>query len=175
MRAHENDISGFDVAEELTPCETIRGDDPKDTLLLQNMATHSKSYLEAFAWCLNVRECYFADGVGGIFAVFFFRIQPRDATIDQWIWVMWGDVPPAYLPLSDCISPGDAFHQYVQGMSRWADLALKSQTGLPEDGVPPVDVPSTPEWGERLHQRLHALISAVGPIFDPPEPNTLVH
>jgi len=167
--------SGFEIAADLTPCEEITGDDAEDTRLLRAMAADSKTYLEGFAWCQNVLECYFGDGVGGIFAVFFFRIQPKDETIGDWIWVMWGDVPPAYLPLADCSSPCEAFRKYIRGMSKWADLALKSQIGLPEDGVPPVNVPSTPEWGEHLHRRLQSLLLTVGPIFDPSMSSILLH
>ena len=77
-----------------------------------------------------------------------------------------GDIPPAYLPISDCQSPTEVFRTYINGMSRWVKLARLGQTGTPEQGIPPVNVPATPEWAEKLERRLDGLILAVRPFFE---------
>jgi len=72
------------------------GDD-EDTRLLIEMAQQAKDYLSSFALCGSIREAYFGDGYGGIAAIFFFHIQPMRPEVDEWLWVVVGDLPPAYL------------------------------------------------------------------------------
>jgi hypothetical protein len=51
-------------------------------------------------------------------------------------------------------------------MSKWVELAREGRSGTAKDGVPPLDVPTTPEWAEKLEQRLHSLRLIVQPFFD---------
>ncbi|MGA9306103.1 MAG: hypothetical protein WBW31_11945 [Candidatus Sulfotelmatobacter sp.] len=51
-------------------------------------------------------------------------------------------------------------------MSKWVELARMGKTGTPDQGVPPVNVPATPEWAEKLSQRLNGLALAVRPFFE---------
>jgi hypothetical protein len=51
-------------------------------------------------------------------------------------------------------------------MRNWVQLARKGSAGTPEQGVPPVDLPATPEWAERLNQRLNGLELAVRSFFE---------
>ena len=104
---------------------------------------------------------------GGIFAVFFFHIRSNRVDVDPWIWIVVGDIPPSYLPLSDCESPREVFRTYIHGMSRWVEFARKGETGAPSPwDVPPVDLPPTPEWAERLNQKICGLTIAVKPFFE---------
>jgi hypothetical protein len=130
------------------------------------MADEARRYVSSFSWCEAVLDSYFGGGVGGIFAVFFLHIRPSRSGIDPWIWSMVGDIPSAYLPLSDCDSPAEAFKTYVVGMSNWVELARQGKTGTARQGVPPVNVPSTPEWAERLDQKLRGLTQVIKPFFE---------
>jgi len=160
------DLEGELIAAELTPSENIEGDDEEDTALLQKMWEEAWRYISSFAWCKSAIASYFGGGVGGIFAVFFFRIQPGRTGVDPWIWVMVGDVPSAYLPVTDCKSPGEAFRTYIRGMKKWVELARQGKEGTPEQGVPPVNVPATPEWAEQLDKRLQMLEFVISPFFE---------
>jgi hypothetical protein len=157
---------GAKIASSLVPVGELVGDDEVDTTLLGAMAEEARRYVTAFAWSRGVAESYFAGGVGGILAVFFFHIRNGRPDIDPWIWVIVGDIPPAYLPVSDCKSPADVFRTYVQGMSDWVVLARQGKTGTVEQGIPPVDVPATAEWAEKLDKRLQGLKLAVSPFFE---------
>jgi hypothetical protein len=136
------------------------------------MSEYAAKYLSSFPWCDSILNSYFGGGVGGIFAIFFIQIRPSHPNVDPWIWVIVGDIPPAYLPVSDCRSPAEAFRTYIRGMARWVELARLGQAGTSDQGVPPVDVPATPEWAERLDQKLRGLILAVKPFFEE-ESNTV--
>jgi len=159
------EAEGMRIASGLIPAAKIKGDDAADTRLLRKMSEEARRYISSFSWCDSVIDSYFGGGVGGIFAVFFFHIQPSRRGVSPWIWIMVGDIPPAYLPLDDCSSVAEAFGMYIRGMSKWVELVRKGKTGTAEQGVPPVNVPATLEWAERLNQRLYGLTIAVQPIF----------
>jgi hypothetical protein len=159
-------LTGEQIAAGLVRVAELRGDDDEDTQLLKEMADEAKGYISSFSWCRGIVDSYFGAGVGKIFAVFFFRIQPARSGVDQWIWASVGDVPRAYMPLMDCSSPAEFFSGYIRGMRAWVALARVGQEGTPEQGVPPVNLPATPEWAEKLDQRLEGLISVIGPYFD---------
>jgi len=118
------------------------------------MSEDAKQYISSFRWCETILSSYFGGGVGGIFAIFFFHIRPTSFDVAPWIWIVVGDIPSAYLPVTDCESPAEVFRSYLPGMNRWVEFARKGQNGTPEQGVPPVNVPATPEWAERLNQKL---------------------
>jgi hypothetical protein len=162
----EIEIAGERIATGLVPSDEISGDDEMDTRLLSEMADAAKRYISSFSWCVAVLDSYFGGGIGGIFAVFFLHIRPSHPEVDPWVWAMVGDVPPAYLPLTDAESPAEAFAEYMHGMSKWVELARKGEIGTPEEGVPPVNVPPTPEWAERLNQKLYGLTLTVKPLFE---------
>jgi len=161
------ELKGKEVALGLRPSGSIVGDDEEDTALLRKMVEGATQYISSFSWCEAILDSYFGGGVGGIFAVFFFHIRPTRDDIDPWIWIVVGDIPPVYLPLSDCESPRQVFSSYINGMSRWVEFARKGQQAVasPRD-VPPVDLPPTPECAERINQKIHGLILAVKPFFE---------
>jgi hypothetical protein len=165
-RVPEFKLTGEQVAAGLVRAAEMRGDDEEDTRRLTSMAEEARNYISSFSWCGGVFDSYFAGGVGGIFAVFFFHIRPARSGVDRWMWVSVGDVPRAYLPLMDCSCPAEFFSQYISGMRRWVALAREGQEGTAVQGVPPVNLPATPEWAEKLDQRLESLISMIGPFFD---------
>ncbi len=158
---------GKKIASTLVPSEGLIGGDEQDMGLLRKMFEHAREYISSFSWCQGVLDSYFGGGVGGIFAVYFFHIQPSRSDVDPWIWIVVGDIPPAYLPLSDCESPPEVFETYIRGMGRWVEFARKAQARgeVPKD-VPPIDLPATPEWAERINQRLRGLTLAVKPFFE---------
>jgi hypothetical protein len=166
-----NDNSSFElqgqlIASELVLTQDIEGDDEQDAVLLRRMSEDAKDHISSFSWCSEIRNSYFGGGVGGIFAVFLFHIRSSRPNVEPWIWIVVGDIPPAYLPISDCKSPREVFKTYIRGMTKWIEFAREGRSGTPEDGVPPVNLPATPEWADRLSQRLVGLNLSVKAVFE---------
>jgi hypothetical protein len=162
LQPNESDLPVTGVV----PVDAIVGEDEEDTTLLRKMAHEADEYIRSFPWCRRVSRSFFAGGVGGIFAVFLFNIDPARPEIDKWIWIMVGDMPPAYLPLEDARTAAEVFNTYMQGMTKWVHLARQGRQGTAEDGVPPVNVPATAEWADKLEKRLHLLRFVVKPFFE---------
>jgi hypothetical protein len=138
------------------------GDDKEDTNLLRELASEATSYLSAFSWCLSILGMYYGLGVGGIVGVFLFRITPSQERVDEWLWVVVGDLPSAYLVLDNATTPAAALQAYIAEMTEWVELSKSNKSS---DQVIPVNVPATPEHAAKLETRLHLLQTLVIPKF----------
>jgi hypothetical protein len=157
-------LSASAFAEHLQRIEQIVSDDEEDTRLLHEMATRAHRYLESFQWCVSIVDGWFARGVGGIFALFLFRIVPADADVDEWLWVMNGDLPSIYLSFQDAPLVEEAFSEYVAGMARWVTYVRSGEIIEPEN-LPPVDIPETIQVADDLKRRIDSLERILGPLF----------
>ena len=127
------------------------GDSREDSAMLLGMAEEAKRFIESFEWCSGVNQQFFGLGVGGILAAFLFNIRPAAPEVDSWLWVIVGDIPPAYIVTDDAYTPALAVEAYIREMREWAAAA---KAGSPVDGLIPVNVPATAEWGHELEGRL---------------------
>jgi hypothetical protein len=135
----------------LTPADDLTGDDLQDTHLLHEALDEATRFLEQFSWCQEIRRRFFGWGVGGVVAVFLFEITPRDPGVDELLWVVAGDVPPAYLVTDDLSTPREALAGYVELMAEWVSAARE---GRSVEDLIPVNVEATPANAERLASRL---------------------
>jgi hypothetical protein len=148
------------------PIDQMFGGDEEDTKLLRAMSTEAQAYIQSFSWCKSIRETYFGDGYGGIIALFFFRIEPTKANVDEWLWVVVGDLPSAYLVIDRSKNPSQALENYIDEMSKWVKLAKQ---GKSSKNVIPVNVAATPENAEALEGRLKFLREVMVPAFQAAE------
>ena len=136
---------------ELTPATRMHGDDEEDTLLLNGMLKEAERYLHGFAWCKEIQESYFGLGVGGIVGVFLFRIVPARDDVDDWVWVIVGDLPPAYITVDDAPNAACALDGYIGAMTKWVEAVL---AGASVERLIPVNAPATRESALALRVRL---------------------
>jgi hypothetical protein len=146
----------------VVPADQMTGGDPEETELLQGMLKEAKEFLGAFDWCESIEESFFGLGVGGVVAVFLFRICPKREGIDDLLWVVVGDLPPAYLVTDNSPSPALALEGYVELMSEWVEAATN---GKPVDGLVRVNVAPTPENAKLLESRLAFLNNEIIPLL----------
>jgi hypothetical protein len=135
-------------------------DGPEEEELLQSMLMRATAYLESFKWCKSVKEKYYGIGVGKIFAVFLYHIIPTPDDIDEWIWVVVGDLPSAYLGTGDfdLKNPAQALDGYIGAMRQWVE-AVKNGESI--ESLIPVNVPPKEEWARNLERRLDYLDNKV--------------
>jgi hypothetical protein len=103
---------------------------------------------------INFLESYVGLIYTGIVAVFLFKIVPRSEDVDEWIWVVVGDLPPAYLTTGECPNPATALDGYIGAMLEWVDAAEKGESVA---NLIPVNVPATKENANMLKTRLDFL------------------
>ena len=143
----------------LTPVQNIAGDDEEDTRLLCKMAVKARAYISSFKWCLPIKAAYFADGFGGVVAIFLFEFEGKIAGTDDWLWVVVGDLPSAYM----VVGPEDAreaLDAYCELMDDWINAVLVTHSF---EGVFPVDEAETSGNAEALRSRLAFLRTEIIP------------
>ncbi len=129
----------------------MRGENRRDTSLLKGMLREAEDYLLAFKWCKKIEESYFGLGVGGVVAVFLFKIVPGRVDVDEWIWVVVGDLPPAYITTDDAPNAACALDGYIGAMLEWVEAVL---AGRSVEKTIPVNAAPTRENALALRSRL---------------------
>ncbi len=155
--------------QSMTPPETIRGiipssemagDSADETALLRRDMESARCFLLSQTWCFGVGDLYFGVGLGGIVSVFLAEITLKPHHVDPWLWVIVGDIPPAYLVIDELPDPISALKTYIDIMQEWVELA---RLGESSSEVIPVNVDSTPENAEVLQKRLATLEKHIVP------------
>jgi hypothetical protein len=115
------------------------------------LAREARDFLLSHRWCLDVRSQHLAWAVAGVIGVFIFRIRPAMPDVDEDIWVIVGDLPPAYIVRPKRDGWQTALRGYVQEMSRWV-RAVRARR--PVDNLIPVNTPPTLEYARMLGSRI---------------------
>jgi len=129
-------------------------DDADEDRGLHELLAQARSYVGDHTWCSEVLDSYFGDGFVPYFAVALVRIRPAQPEVDEWLWVIIGDVPPLYLVTDDAPTADDAVRIYIELRDEWVDAV---RCGKAMDALAPVNVPPTQEWADELDSRLRLL------------------
>ncbi len=144
-------FSCVDLIEEASDCLT---DD-----LLERLK-EAKTFLSSFRWVVTIDQVYVGDHFEGIIGIFLFKITPRLFDVDDFVWVIVGDLPSAYIAVSDCPNPAAALDGYLGELEDWVAAVLN---GEPTDKLMPVDVPANRENALALKSRLQFLDERILP------------
>jgi hypothetical protein len=145
----------------MTPVELMEGEDADDIRLLKEVAVEARNFVSSHEWCNRVDRLYLAYGVGGIVAVFLVEVTPHSDEVDKCLWVIVGDLPPAYIVVDDNPTAADALDAYCSEMEAWVEAAKE---GASVDELIPVNVPPTREYAEQLGGRLRYIRSKILPL-----------
>lgn len=105
----------------VTTVQEMEGDDLQDSALLRDALVRARRYISGFIWCQEVLDEYFGFGVGGVVSVFLFHIKNSASAEDDYIWIVSGDIPTAYLVADEASSPEQALEIYVELMREWIE------------------------------------------------------
>jgi hypothetical protein len=147
--------------------EQFHAENAEEAPLAAALFDQGVHFLQSFDWCLGVRETYVGFALGGVVAILLLRIEPDSPEVDEWLWVVVGDLPPAYLVTDDAPTPADALEGYLEYMEEWVDAV---NAGRPREGLMPVltaggaePIPATAEHAEMLASRVGFLRDRVLP------------
>lgn len=118
---------------------------------LNEALDEAREYIKFYDWVSAIKTEFLGVGVDGILYLFLFEIITANADADSWIWVIVGDVPPAYITCEDAKSPYEAIDAYIGAMEEWVQAA---QAGKSVADLIPVDVPATSGNAAILDRRL---------------------
>lgn len=129
---------------------------------LDELYAEARRYISSFPWHGEVRRVLFGLGIGRIVGVFLFELVPISPKIDSALWVIVGDLPPAYLVTDKAPTPDLALEVYIREVRRWIE-AVKIGTGLAD--TIPVNVPATLDNAADLESRLNFLETKIIPWY----------
>jgi len=131
------------------------------------LAARAQRFVEGFAWCERVTGCSHEFAIGHILGVFRVHLVPvRDRSADPVVWVVVGDVPPAYLAYDEGDTWQLALKGYVAEMQLWVTA---TRTGDSVKDLIPVSVPPTVEYADMLESRLRFILERIVDV----DPDTL--
>ncbi len=110
------------------------------------------AYLREFKWCRRVVEIWPGIMVPPVLGVALARIDPAEGA-DEWLWVVVGDLPPAYLDYTERYTPNAAcaLDSYVGIMTEWIEGVIGGTSLL---DTYPVEAEPTRENALLLRRRL---------------------
>lgn len=112
----------------------------------------ARNYIEDFDWCISTKKCWY-DKEHGIYekiGIFLFEIEPIDDQVDDFIWIIVGDLPSMYLD-KEITNGREVLERYCELMQEWADNVKRGES-LEE--CYPVPVDPTIENAELLSSRI---------------------
>lgn len=119
-----------------------------------DFAERARLYVERFSWCDELVEVKVGLFFPAILGVFLVEIKSSRPEVDELIWAVVGDLPPAYMAGEEptgCPNAACALDGYVGAMMNWVEAVEEGRTV--EDLIP-VNVPPTKEWAKELRSRL---------------------
>ena len=123
----------------LTAIDAMAGEDDEETDQLRTLYEDAKEFIKSFKWSGKVENVYFGLGVADVIGVFLFELVPVSEDVDRFLWVIVGDVPPAYLVIDNAKNPACALGIYIAEMNRWADAVNAGESikqNIPVNGAP---------------------------------------
>ena len=151
----------------MIPIESIRTEQSHDPLGRPALAKTAEEFLLSHDWCKSIRRGFLANAWEGILGVFYFEIEPGTPEVDDELWVIVGDLPPAYLVVEDEPVTKDALEAYVYEMKRWVDAVMSDESVA--DLIPVYYqssgkiVPPTKEFAAALKKRLEFIENSILP------------
>ncbi len=140
--------------EELTKIlenvNTLSKEDEKDTEICQ-LLVESENYLLSHPWCERIEGGWLAISWGNILCVFLHKIISKNQEVDDYVWMVVGDIPPAYIDIESAKDPLEVLECYVGIMSDWVECV---ELGNSIEDCYPIEVPETKEYASMLKARL---------------------
>src|SRR5947208_545161 len=92
------------------------------------MAEEAEQFLAGQRWCKRITGRWLAWALVDKAAVFFFHLEPIRKEIDDQLWVIVGDVPPAYLVCDNAHTWQEALDAYATEMMEWVKAVREGRS-----------------------------------------------
>ena len=145
--------TGMDHSK-IAEIDHMAGEDDDETQELRTLYAKAHAFIASFKWCQGIKKAYFGLGVDKIIAVFLFELNPALESVDSLLWVIVGDIPPAYIVTDDAPNPRQALAVYIGLMREWVN-AVKAGKSVRD--LVPVNAAPTEENANDLERRLEFL------------------
>jgi hypothetical protein len=126
----------------------------------EELVASMNSFLDGFSWAKRTGNVWVGESIPSVLGLFAVELDPASEDIDRHIWVVVGDLPPAYISTEYAQSPKAALEGYIAEMDAWVE-AVKN--GESVDQLIPVNGAPTKENVEVLESRLSFITDKILP------------
>jgi hypothetical protein len=140
--------------------------DPEEDAQLAEMEEEARDYVRTRPWSKPIREMLLAFGVSRILALFLVRFDKPirwEGEEDTELWVIVGDLPPAYFATDDSPNAAEALETYCVFMEDWADRILNGDS---LEGAYPIAAAPTQEHARMLKSRIELIRHEIIPTVE---------
>jgi len=85
-------------------------------------------YLNAHTWCQNIINGWLFSNLGKVLCIFLYQIENNQSPEDNFIWIIVGDFPPAYLDSEGVKNTREVVEAYIYLVKDWIGHAENGQS-----------------------------------------------
>ena len=117
-----------------------------------SLSIEAHNYLLSFNWCNQILNGWLVKEWGYIVCIFYFEIEPHENSgADNFVWVIVGDIPPAYIDIQSAKNACEVLGIYVQLMEEWI---FKVKCGESVSDCFPINIEPTIQHADMLYNRV---------------------
>lgn len=139
-----------ELSTHLDKIDSLSSSNEEDKEIL-DLETEASSYLLSHEWCDKISNAWLATSWGCFLCVFLYQIESDIPEVDDYVWIVVGDIPPAYIDIIGANQPNEVIESYVDIMTDWLDTVYQGKSVVE---CYPVEVPATKEYAKMLEIRL---------------------
>lgn len=104
---------------------------------------------------IKIKDGWLAENFGYILNIYYFKILPDNKScFDEYVWIIVGDISPAYIDIVSAKNTYEALDTYISIMQDWVDNVA---CGKSVEDCYPINVPPKKEYAKMLDSRLKSL------------------
>ncbi|MDL2213830.1 hypothetical protein LJC29_07685 [Bacteroides sp. OttesenSCG-928-N06] len=116
------------------------------------LSTEAQKYLSSFPWCNKILRGWLAKSWGYMLCVFYFEIEPKPLYgADNFLWIIVGDIPPAYIDIESAHNELEALEAYVYLMEEWINTFRQ---GKSIENCFPINIEPSEKYANMLSKRM---------------------
>ncbi len=120
-----------------------------------NLSVEAQNYLKLFKWCRKIINGWLVKEWGYMLCVFYYEIEPLpESKADNFVWLIVGDLPPAYIDIQSATNEFEALNSYVFLMEDWINHVNK---GKSVKDCFPINVKPTKKYATMLSNRINII------------------
>jgi hypothetical protein len=115
------------------------------------LAKEANLFLKGHNWCKAIEKQWLAANWDNILIVFYFDLIPNSSDVDDHVWIIVGDIPPAYIDIESANNETEAVRAYTEIMDDWVQCV---KSGRSVDDCYPINVAPEKKYADMLDIRL---------------------
>lgn len=155
------EMSNIKLSKLVKVCD-LTGTDVEDLDEQLIYIEEAKAYLQEHKWCKSIVESWYDKGWAGILTITLFEIIPNEKGVDNFVWVIAGDLPPVYIDIESATNGTCALKAYTVIVRDWLECVFN---GNGVDDCYPINVPPTKEYAKMLKSRVDFIETEILTMF----------